>query len=207
MQITNIYVARHGETEYNRTRRIQGRGINEPLNETGRKQARAIARSLTESNIDHIFASSLERSVQTAEIIANQLELSVCSHAELDEMNFGIIEGKPIDEIQDNLEQLHHAWSSGNTDFALAEGESPEAVLQRVKMRTDLLIKEHSGQNILLVLHGRLIRVLLSHWLEYGLSRMHEIEHQNGALNHLQKQSDKIEPIFLNKTEHLQVYV
>lgn len=208
MQLTNIYVARHGETEYNRTRRIQGRGINEPLNDTGRSQARAIARFLRGTNIDHIFASSLERSVQTAEIIAGHLNLSVRSHVELDEMNFGIIEGQPIDEIKEHLQQLHKAWSSGNTGFALEEGESPEAVLKRVKMRTDLLIEEHSGQNILLVLHGRLIRVLLAHWLGYGLSRMHEIEHQNGALNHLQMRTGQpIKPLFLNKTDHLQVQV
>ncbi len=204
MQTTNIFVARHGETEYNRTHRIQGRGINEPLNETGRQQAKAIAEKLKEANVRHVFSSSLKRSIQTADIVASQLQLSVESHPELDEMNFGVIEGQPIDEIRDDLKRLHNAWSGGNTAFALENGESPETVLGRVKSRTDALIEKHQGENMLLVLHGRLIRILLSHWLGYGLQKMHQIEHQNGALNHLRLNGDDtFEPVFLNGTDHL----
>lgn len=205
MQDTNIFIARHGETEYNRTNRIQGRGINKSLNETGRLQAKAIGNTLKDKNIDHIFSSSLKRSLETAEIIADELNLKIESYAELDEMNFGIIEGKHISEIRDNLDHLHHTWKNGDTSFALEQGESPEGVLKRVLLRTDVLLDKHRGQNMLFVLHGRLIRIILSHWLGYGLSQMHRIEHQNGALYHLQlREEDKMTPVFLNGIAHLQ---
>ena len=205
MQTTNIYIARHGETEYNRTRRMQGRGINKSLNDTGRKQAKAIGRALGNKEINHIFSSSLKRSLETAEIIAEQLQINFESYKELDEMDFGIIEGQQINEVRDNLEQLNHTWKSGNTAFAIEQGESPDGVLERVLLRTDALLEKHCGQHILFVLHGRLIRILLAHWLEYGLSQMHRIKHQNGSLYHLQlREEQKMEVIYLNKTEHLE---
>lgn len=204
MHKTNIFIARHGETEYNRIGRMQGRGVNKSLNETGRKQAHAIGQTLRNENIDHIFSSSLKRSFETAEIIAKQLEVKIDSYAELDEMDFGIIEGRQISEIHDNLEHLHHTWKGGDTAFAIEDGESPEGVLKRVLLRTDILLETHYGQNILFVLHGRLIRILLAHWLGYGLTRMHHIEHQNGGLYHLQMMEDStMETVFLNKIEHL----
>lgn len=204
MSTTNIFIARHGETEYNRTNRIQGRGINKSLNETGRNQAENIGRALGDAGIDHIFSSSLHRSKETAEIIARKLKLIIASYPELDEMDFGIIEGRPISEIDHHLKSLNNNWKNGNTAFALDEGESPDVVLKRVTKRTDKLLKTHRGENILFVLHGRLIRILLSHWLEYGLSQMHRVGHQNGALYHLRiNSSNKMEPVFLNKIEHL----
>lgn len=206
MQVTNIFIARHGETEYNRTNRIQGRGINKSLNKTGKLQAKAIAKELKDKNLNHIFSSSLKRSLETAEIIAKKLKLKIESYAELDEMDFGIIEGQHISEIRDNLDHLHHTWKNGDTSFALEQGESPEGVLKRVLLRTDVLLEKNRGQNMLFVLHGRLIRILLSHWLGYGLSQMHRIEHQNGALYHLQlKEADKMKPVFLNGIQHLEV--
>jgi probable phosphoglycerate mutase len=202
--MTNIYIARHGETEYNRTGRIQGRGINESINKNGRKQAQCIARSLQDVEINYIFSSSLNRSVETAQIIGEHLGVPVQSFPELDEMNFGVIEGRPISEIEEHLQDLHHNWRSGNTAFALEQGESPDAVLERVISRTDMLTKKHRGKNMLYVLHGRLIRILLAQWLQYGLNKMHQIEHCNGALYHLQlNENEEFEPIFLNKREHL----
>lgn len=205
MEVTNIFIARHGETEYNRTNRIQGRGINKSLNDTGRRQALSIGKVLEDKNIKHIFSSSLKRSLETAEIIAEQLHLKIESYAELDEMDFGIIEGQHISEIRGNLDHLHHTWKNGDTSFALEQGESPEGVLKRVLLRTDVLLEKCKGQNMLFVLHGRLIRILLSHWLGYGLTGMHRIEHQNGALYHLRLKDDKMSPVFLNEIEHLEV--
>lgn len=206
MQVTHIFIARHGETEYNRTNRIQGRGINEPLNDTGRSQAQAIGEMLGAKSIQYVFSSSLKRSMETAQIIADRLMLEIESYQELDEMNFGIIEGQPIEDIGHHLEELHKNWKSGNTTFALDEGESPEQVLQRVLWRMDLLLKEHRGRTMLFVLHGRLIRILLSHWLGYGLREMHRVKHQNGALYHMRLQGKEIQPVFLNEISHLQAY-
>ena len=205
MSITDIYIARHGETKYNREGKMQGRGIDAPLNEKGRLQARAISEELKEVSIDHIFSSSLMRSMETAEIIAWTLRMKYHSYPELDEMNFGKFEGRPSAEIEEELNEVHRTWKDGNTDYAIdGGGESPGMVLDRVLSRTDDILQKHAGETLLFILHGRLIRILLSHWLGYPLSDMHRIEHSNGALYHFKKNDASFELGYLHKTEHLQ---
>lgn len=201
--MTNIYLARHGETEYNRRNQIQGRGIDASLNETGIQQARAIATHLQDIPLHGIYSSSLRRSRETADIIAKTYDCCVVSHKDLDEMNFGVFEGQPASEIKKELQKLHQKWKSGNVDCACENGESPQAVLQRATKRIEAIISNQPDANLLFVLHGRLLRILLSHWLQYGLSDMHRVSHSNGALYHLRWDGELFEPVYLHKTEHL----
>lgn len=201
--MTNIYLARHGETEYNRRNQIQGRGIDASLNETGVHQARAIAMHLKDVALDRIFCSSLKRSRETADVIAETCKCSVVSHKELDEMNFGVFEGKPATEIESELQELHQKWRSGNVDCACKNGESPQAVLKRAAERMEMIINNQPNSNLLFVLHGRLLRILISHWLKFGLRAMHRVSHSNGALYHLRWNGELFEPVYLHKTEHL----
>lgn len=205
MGLTNIYLARHGETEYNRKNQIQGRGIDAPLNDTGIKQACAIARHLSDISINKIYSSSLKRSRQTAQVVADSYGLDIESHPDLDEMNFGILEGRPISEIKDNLQSLHNRWKSGDVEFAMDGGESPSTVLKRAGNRARSIIRQQETVNLLFVLHGRLLRILLSDWLNYGLHQMHQIPHTNGALYHLQWNGSGFEALYLNKTDHLTI--
>lgn len=203
MGLTNIYLARHGETEYNRKNQIQGRGIDAPLNNTGTKQARAIAHYLNDVPIHRIVSSNLKRSQQTARVIANVFGLDIESHPDLDEMNFGILEGRPISEIKAELQDLHTRWKSGDIEYAMEGGESPSTVLKRSRSRAQSIIEKNEAPNLLFVLHGRLLRILLSDWLNYGLENMHQIPHSNGALYHLQWNGTGFEALYLHKTDHL----
>lgn len=202
--MTNLYLARHGETEYNRRSQMQGRGIDAPLNETGRKQAQAIAGHAQSLNLHHIYSSSLKRSRQTAEFVGQGCGLEVISHTDLDEMDFGVFEGKKASEIKPELNTLHRNWKAGNVTYAAEGGESPQVVLDRAGTKAEQVIKEHHASNLLFVLHGRLIRILLSHWLGFGLSAMHRIEHSNGALYHLQWDGQQFDAVYLHNTKHLQ---
>jgi len=205
LSVTDIYIARHGETKYNSEGKMQGRGIDIPLNETGRLQARAISEVLKDVSIDHIFSSSLMRSMETAEIIAWTLRMKYHSYPEFDEMNFGKFEGRVSKEIEKELEEVHRTWKNGNTDYAIdGGGESPGMVLERVMTRTNDILNRHAGSTILIILHGRLIRILLSNWLGYPLSEMHRIEHSNGALYYLKKNENSFNEVYLHKTDHLE---
>lgn len=203
MSISNIYLARHGETEYNRRNQIQGRGIDASLNETGQLQAKALSAHIHTIDIDHLYSSSLKRSRETAEYVGKYCNLELASYRELDEMNFGILEGRPIKEIEFELQQLHENWKSGDVSFALEKAESPRNVLERAGGKAEALIREKHSSNILFVLHGRLIRILVSHWLGMGLSSMHKVAHSNGALYHLQWDGKQFRSVFLNNTDHL----
>lgn len=204
MSQTRIFIARHGETDYNRTGRMQGRGVDRPLNNTGRLQARAISDYLKDESIDHIFSSSLMRSMETAEIIAWSLRMKYVAYPELDEMDFGKFEGRSSDEITAELDQVHKTWKEGNTDFVIEGGESPRMVLDRALPKASEIIRNNIGSTLLFVLHGRLIRILLSNWLGYELSEMHRITHSNGALYHLIANNNSFEVSYLHKTDHLE---
>ncbi len=182
---------------------MQGRGIDASLNETGRRQATALADYLQHIKIDYIFSSSLKRSRETAEIIAEIWGLDFYSYPELDEMNFGVLEGQPVADIKPELNQLRDNWRQGNVKFALENGESPFSVYERVSQRMEWVLKEYAPANLMFVLHGRLIRILLSEWLEYGLHSMHRIEHANGALYHLEWNGTIFNPVRVNFTDHL----
>lgn len=203
MNSTRIFIARHGETDYNRNGRMQGRGVDRPLNKTGRLQARALAEYFKEQSPDYMFSSSLMRSMETAEIIAWSLRMSYTAWPELDEMDFGRFEGRTSAEITKELEKVHRRWQNGDTDYAIEDGESPQMVLNRSLPKANELIAEHEGSTLVFILHGRLIRILLSSWLGYDLSEMHRITHSNGALYHLLRQGESFEVKYLHKTDHL----
>ena len=94
-----IFMARHGETDWNVERRIQG-STDIPLNENGIRQAHSLAGYLERQvvgkggTITHIFTSPLERAKETAEIVGARLRVPVEAVSGLEEMNFGICEGK-----------------------------------------------------------------------------------------------------------------
>jgi len=204
MNHTNVFLIRHGETDFNRDHLIQGRGIDKPLNETGRAQAKAIAKLLKPYPVEKVVASSLIRTQQTARLITNGTsEFEYCK--DIDEMDFGEIEGQPFNEIRDKIITIHETWMKGNVDFKCpGGGESPKEVFNRADNKIRQVLSGFKGHSIAFVVHGRLIRILLSQWLGYGLPNMHKIKHTNGSVNHLMWDGTTFEPIALNQTHHLE---
>lgn len=200
----NIYLIRHGETDNNKFKIIQGRGLDASLNERGRAQARAICRHLRETPVDRIVCSSLIRTRETARPLEEALKLESVGYDALDEIDFGILEGQKFTDIQDQIQVVQQEWSSGNTAYAPENGESPEEAFRRANTKIMELLEEDHRQ-VAVFVHGRLIRILLSVWLDIGLRNMHQIEHTNGAINHLQYSKGKFRPVELNLTAHLPV--
>lgn len=198
-----VYIIRHGETDFNKSHRMQGRGINASLNDTGRIQARHIAGFLKDRPITKIVTSSLNRAKESAEALVTFFAIQAEVYPDLDEMNFGVLEGKPFEEVKQEVQFLHDNWSKGNLDIAPDKGENPREVFKRANSRILEILKNSKDEQVLFMLHGRLIRILLSEWLGLGLQNMHKIEHQNGAINHLRWDNDKFEAVELNIVEHL----
>ncbi|MEX0856629.1 MAG: histidine phosphatase family protein [Balneolaceae bacterium] len=198
-----LFVIRHGETDNNKAKMIQGRSINAPINALGKRQALAIVEVLDTFSIQKIVASSLDRTHQTAEPLATKLGLDSEKHTDLDEIDFGELEGQEFQLIESQINMVHTKWSSGEVDFAVEGGESPRQVFDRANKRIQHILSTSEEENIVFVIHGRLIRILLSEWLGHGLKNMHLIEHQNGAINHLTWQNGEFKAVELNKTAHL----
>ncbi|WP_069132593.1 histidine phosphatase family protein [Rhodohalobacter halophilus] len=204
MSVKKLFIARHGETDYNKQGLLQGRGIDAPLNETGWDQARKLAGYLQQYPTDHLVSSSLKRSWQTAEPFRDSTGLDIRKDEGLDEMDFGIYEGVPYTEAVGDLVALKEIWESGNIDEPVPGGESPLQVFERANGAVRKIMDQSSEETIVLILHGRLIRILLSEWLGYGLENMQQVSHQNGAVNHL-VYNGEFEAVYLNKIEHLAV--
>jgi broad specificity phosphatase PhoE len=204
MSEIRLFIARHGETDFNKKGLLQGRGIDAPLNETGRKQAQAISEYLKQYNASYLVCSSLKRSWQTALPVVERTELETLKIKDLDEMHFGKFEGVPYKEASTELNELHNAWVSGDVLKPIPQGESPQEVYDRANAAVEQLIEKYRDGTMVLILHGRLIRILLSSWLGYGLNNMHKIEHENGALYQI-VYNGNFKPVYLNKTDHLQI--
>jgi probable phosphoglycerate mutase len=200
----HFFIIRHGETEYNKLRLLQGRGINAPLNETGWLQAKAVANALESYPIEKIVTSSLIRTKQTAAPFAQRTHTEIESWSEFDEMSFGNFEGKPFFDVIEHLKELQEVWSNGQIDVEVPGGESPEEVYERAATKLIEIAESSAETHIAVFIHGRLIRILLSGILGYGLKNMQNIEHENGAINHITWEKGVFYANRLNMTEHLE---
>jgi len=201
---TTLYLIRHGQTEYNRMGLLQGRGIDAPLDQLGQEQSYAVARYLKKEKIDHVYSSSLSRARNTAEIIAAELDLPLSgSFPDLDEMHFGIAEGREFADVNHELQELYDKWQSGIVNAGFERGESPIQVLERSQNCILSVLREHEGESVVFVIHGRLIRIILSHWLGFGLHRMNEIQHANTSVNKLVWNGMRFRAVHLNQIDHL----
>jgi probable phosphoglycerate mutase len=198
-----LFFIRHGETDNNKAGIIQGRSIDASINKVGRRQAEAIKQALQQYDIHRIVASGLRRTHETLEPLASERKLEVEKYSELDEINFGILEGQSFKEIKGDVLEVHEQWKSGNVHFAPRNGESPQEAFNRANAKIIDVLEATENENIVFMIHGRLTRILLSEWLGYGLKNMHKIEHQNGAINHLNWEAGTFEAVRLNMTDHL----
>lgn len=198
-----LFLIRHGETDNNKAHIIQGRSLDASINELGKAQAEAICEAMRPYEIQKLVASGLVRTHQTIQPLALQRKLEVEKYPELDEIDFGDLEGKVFTEIQDQISELSDQWKSGNVDFAPAHGESPRQTFERANQKVKEVLQRSEAESIVFMIHGRLTRILLSEWLGYGLKNMHKIEHQNGAINHLTWHDGIFKAVELNKTDHL----
>lgn len=206
MQETTLYLVRHGETEYNRRQIMQGRRINSSLNATGRRQAEALGRRFADVPLDALYTSSLRRAIETADAVAAHHEgIPRYRLEDLDEMSWGVYEGEARSpELQAFLDEIRGHWDRGHFGYCVEEGESILDVQTRGLRAIEHIVTRHPGETVLVVSHGRFLRVLLASLLEaYGLARMDEIPHANTGVNNLVYAAGRYEATLLNCTAHL----
>ena len=202
-KFNRIYLVRHGETDYNRNGLLQGRSINASLNEHGRLQARAVAGYFEDIDIDFLASSDLDRAAQTAEPLAEMKQLELHRYREIEEIDFGRLEGRHAEGLGKRLTFIHDKWRSGATLYGPEEGESPVDVYHRANRRISSLVAQHPGATMLFVVHGRLIRILVSGWLGWGLHRMDSVPHANGGIYALDWKGGDFGLQGFNITRHL----
>ncbi len=177
-----IYLIRHGETEFNRKKVVQGSGIDAPLNDIGQAQAAAFYEGYKDIGFDKVYTSALKRSIESVALFITH-GLPWESFSELNEINWGSKEGMPFNE-QDHqsYQEVTESWRRGEINRAIAGGESPKDVFIRQKVALERIMARTGEKMILICMHGRAIRIFLCLLLNYDLSHMDIFPHRNMGL-------------------------
>lgn len=188
--MTRFLLMRHARTDWNDQRRIQGQ-TDTPLNETGRKQVRDWAASLTGVPFDLVLSSPLARTVETARGV-NRKALPHLTDSGLMEQHWGDWQGRDVRELRGELRQEVARLEALGFAFCPPGGESRMQVVQRAQAALLRHAAAHPGKIILTVTHNGVIRSLLAHLqglsylpgedLPYITYRLHTVVCQDGVL-------------------------
>lgn len=155
-----LYIARHGKDDDT----VRGGWSQTPLTEEGIQQVESLAAYVQKRNLNikHIYSSDLHRAMQTAEAVANQLQLPVVPMQEFREVNNGILAGMKNDLAAETFPRLY--WNTLDWEQRYPGGESPREFNERIHGAWDMLQREivKQNENVLLVTHGGVIQVILS---------------------------------------------
>lgn len=174
----SILFARHGETDWNIAKRVQGT-MDIPLNENGVKQTELLCENLEKENVNlcRIYSSCQTRALITAEIVGARFNVPVKVISGLEEMNFGLFEGHTWDEIAILYPDELRKWQSDKRYNKAPKGESYQNLLERLFSALDQIMEEVQddidlGRDILILTHGAVILSLLTlkYELDFGTS-------------------------------------
>lgn len=157
-----IYLIRHGETEWNKKKLIQGHS-DIPLNEKGKLQSKQLGEKLKGIHFEAVFSSDLVRARRTAEIIILEKKLAVVTTKALRERLFGRFEGKHLDELKKTLKELIFTSKERQKKLKLNNIENDEEIMGRFIPFIREVAVAYQGKNVLVVSHGGLIRAFLNH--------------------------------------------
>ncbi len=181
-----LYVVRHGETEYNLKRIMQGR-LDSELTELGRTQARNRGEDLKQIDFDAVFSSDSIRAQKTAEIIKLDRELAVNTNMLLRERTFGHFDGKSAELFREQNKELFEKQSRMTEEekrsFVLYEGyESDSQIAGRMLTFLREISVTYPGKKILVVSHGAIMRATLIH---LGFGTFNQLPHGKNAIENL----------------------
>ena len=179
--MTQVYLARHGQTAYNHERRFQGR-LPVPLDATGRAQAAALAEEASAHGFVALWSSTLLRAFETAEIVARRLALPIREDDRLVETDAGDWTDLPFADVAAAEPEAVAAFVRGDPTFAFPGGES--FATQAARVAAALADVEAGALPALVVCHGQVIRLALAERSPGGVERaLPESAHVgNGAL-------------------------
>lgn len=198
-----LYLIRHGQTTWNRERRIQG-WSETPLSEAGQEQALRLAERLRGVPLTAVYSSTLERAVQTARPLADATGAELAFDDRLKEQGLGVLEGLTDVEIQERFPELWGEVQNSTRWVSFPHGEARETLLTRVAGLLADLERRHDGHQLAVVSHGGTLGVLLCHLLEIAdPSRSAPFQLHNGSLSLLVRDRDRWRLVALNDVGHL----
>ncbi len=205
--MTHIYLARHGETEWNAIHRVQG-WTDIPLSSQGLTQAEALGKRLASLPLTGVYSSDLSRALETARPAAARQGLIVTPLSELREKSFGDWEGLTQTELERDYPALWHRYhTERDLSAAVPGGETWPQVQSRMAAALTQILQAHPGPEdaVLVVGHGGSGRMLILEALQAALPTLLRLHLDNASLSHLDfRDHSDSRVISLNDTSHLQ---
>jgi probable phosphoglycerate mutase len=184
-RITRFCLVRHGETDWNGEKRIQGQ-IDIDLNAAGEAQARAVRAGLAEHSFVAAYSSDLLRAWRTAQIATRGLGLAVSPAPTLRERNFGVLQGVTSQEASVQRPVAHRHHQARTPDYDYETGESLNAFAARVTTGLDAMAARHAGQSVLAFTHGGVLDVVYRAATGRALDVPRDFQLPNAAFNWLE---------------------
>jgi broad specificity phosphatase PhoE len=175
---TTLYLARHGQSEWNHQSLVTGQ-LDPALSPTGRQQSEALAACLHDEPLAAIYTSSLQRTIQTALPSATGQGLPIVSLPGLNEIHLGVLQGRHRDERDPQAQALWAQWQADLWGYRVPGGERFDEFAQRVDAALQTILQQHRGQRLLVVGHRATNRVLLGTLLQWPRERWAELRLRN----------------------------
>ncbi len=200
---TMFILVRHGQTAWNKEERFRGR-TDLPLNETGMRQAEAVARRIAaEYQPAAVYTSPLQRAVQTAEAIARPFNLRVQPHEGLLDLDYGDFAGLSPAEAEAQFPELYRTWLSVPHRVRFPHGESLGDVRARSESLVHRLIELYPNQSVVLVSHLIVCRVLMCSLLGLHEGHIQRFQVDTASLTVFEMDRERTRLIAANDTCHL----
>lgn len=180
-----LCLVRHGETDWNNERRLQGQ-LDVGLNATGLRQAQAVQRALAGRAFSAAYSSPLARAWRTAEIACADREFTVLPEPTLRERHYGVYQGLTAAEAAERHPQVHRRHQRRDPDFDYHGGETLLDFAARVMEGLGALAVRHGGQTILGFTHGGVLDIVYRVAVGRGLEGPRDFPIPNAGLNWLE---------------------
>lgn len=202
MKSKKIYLIRHGQTDFNLQGIVQGSGVDSDLNEKGRQQAEAFYAKYKDVPFQKIYTSALVRTYQS---VHKFISAGIPHETEkaLNEISWGKWDGKlPTSEMNSVYWQIVNRWKQGDLEAKIEGGETPIEVEKRLLPMVQKLLQQEESP-VLVCMHGRAMRILLSMLTGQSLSVMDSFPHENLCLYLLEVVDGQAVIVAQNDVEHL----
>lgn len=197
-----FYIVRHGQTEFNVQKRLQGR-MDSPLTEKGRGKAAALGRYLFDVDFDLVITSPGKRAQTTAELICRGRDVSIQIESDMREINLSHWEGrKKEDIVREFPKESDLFWNKPHL-YKPKEGDSYYDVQKRAVNLINRLAAQYEDGNILIVTHTVVIKAIAVYFMGYTMDKLCELPLIiDTSITTLEANSNEIKLVSLGETPH-----
>lgn len=180
--MTRLCIVRHGETDWNAGKRIQGQ-IDVPLSALGHAQARATGNALKDEGFAAIYSSDLTRARQTAEATAHLARIPLQIDPGFRERHYGIFQGLNYAECQARHPAAYASHKARDPRFTLEGGESLLAFAGRLAQAFDTVVRRHAGESVAIFTHGGVLDIIYRQAASMSLTAPRDFGIPNCGIN------------------------